>query len=331
MVTVAKRDGAGLPASAIVAAAQGTERVEELMVRVRLPLGGLASAGDDDTRTVLRAAVAHGHGGGEVHEAGDGRQHAGAVVHEPDELADIRPAAEIEHTAQWRVMIAFRPGLHEEDASAKMIDHGLPSLGAPPFDGDVAFSARGDDPIGNVAADLLGNLRRPHPFQRMKMDVALEKQRRNADAEPMGEVLGEAVDRVVGRPVAFVQQRVVAFDDLALVVAQRSEMGVVKPKVIKGRPHVGEILPAMAEMQIAHCGSEQRDVAQGIPAAEDEFPPVLMGMRDERGPAAARSDDAPFTNAGARVKPGVQCAHVRKLHGDMRNASCDVVTSTFHF
>ena len=40
-------------------------------------------------RAVPGPPVAHRHGGGEVHEAGDGTQDAGAVVDEPDEMADI--------------------------------------------------------------------------------------------------------------------------------------------------------------------------------------------------------------------------------------------------
>lgn len=59
-VAVAERDGAGFPTAAIVAAPEGAEGVEELMVRVGAPVHGLAAAGDNDARAVLRAA---GRGG----------------------------------------------------------------------------------------------------------------------------------------------------------------------------------------------------------------------------------------------------------------------------
>src|SRR5258708_3096590 len=45
-----ERDGARFPAATMVAAEQRAGGVEVLVVRIRLPLRGLASAGDDDTR-----------------------------------------------------------------------------------------------------------------------------------------------------------------------------------------------------------------------------------------------------------------------------------------
>ena len=53
-ITVAEWDGAGFPAAAVIAAGEGAEGVEELMVRVGFPMARLASARDDDAGAVLR-------------------------------------------------------------------------------------------------------------------------------------------------------------------------------------------------------------------------------------------------------------------------------------
>ena len=67
-ITVAKRNGAGFPASAIIAAPERPERVQKLMVRIGLPLRRFASTGDDDAGAIQRAALAGRNSGGEVHE-----------------------------------------------------------------------------------------------------------------------------------------------------------------------------------------------------------------------------------------------------------------------
>lgn len=64
VVAVAERDGAGFPAAAIIAAGKCAEGVEELMVRVGLPMARLAASSDDDAGAVLRALGADGHGCG---------------------------------------------------------------------------------------------------------------------------------------------------------------------------------------------------------------------------------------------------------------------------
>lgn len=153
------------------------------MVRVGFPLHRLASARDGDAGAILWTTGADGDSGGEVHEAGDGAEHADAVMYEADELPDIGFPAQIEHAAQWRVMIAGRSDLNEEDFAPEMIDDGLPSLGGPPFDGDVGFAPGGDDPIRHIRAYDFRDLWRPHFFHWMKMDVAFEKSGADANAE----------------------------------------------------------------------------------------------------------------------------------------------------
>ena len=261
-VAVAERDGAGFPAAAIVAAGERAEGVEELMVRVGFPLRGLASAGDDDAGAILRAACADGDGGGEVHDAGDGAEHADAVMHESDELAHIRLSAQVEHAAQGRMMVAFCADLDEKDFAPEVIHHGLPSLGGPPFDGDIGLAPGGDNPIWHVRADDFSDLRRPRFFQRMQMDVALEKRGANPHAEPGGEMLRKAMDDVIRRGVALLDQCIVALDNFALIVVERGNVRMVQPQIVEGRAHIGDKPARMRAVQLADGGGEQHDVAQ---------------------------------------------------------------------
>ena len=284
LVAVAEGDGAGFPAASIVAAFQRAEGVEELVVRVGFPVGRFASAGDDDAGAVQRAVRTHGDGRGEMHDSCDRAQDARAVMDEADELAHIRPAPEIEHAAQGRVMVVLSPDLDEEDAAPEVIHDGLPPLRGPPFDADVRLAPGGDDPIRHVRADQRGDLRHPRLLHGMQMDVAPEQSRADADAELRGEVLREAVDGVEGRGVALIQQRVIAFDRLRFVVAQRGDVRIMQPQAVEGRAEVGEELAGVRAVQFAEGGGEERDVAEGIPAAEDELPFPLVRMRkaDER-------------------------------------------------
>ena len=86
-VAVAEGQRARLPAAAVVAAAQRTHGVDELMVRIGGEVGRLAAAGDDHAGPVQRHAGFHLDRGGEVHQEAHRRQRALGVVHQPDELA----------------------------------------------------------------------------------------------------------------------------------------------------------------------------------------------------------------------------------------------------
>ena len=226
-ISIAKRDGAGFPTAAIIAARESTQSVEKLVVRVGFPLCGLAASCDDDAGAIWRTVFAGRNSSGEVHDSGDGAEDTGAVVDETDELAHIRLPPEIEHTAQCGVMIAGGSDLCEEDAAFEMIYYSLPALGGPPFDSDVGLPTRRDDPIRHIGPDSLGDLRSPSPLQRMKVDVAPKQRRADGDAELAGEILREAMDAVPRAGIAFIQQRVIALDDLALAILNRSDKRIV--------------------------------------------------------------------------------------------------------
>ena len=65
--TIAQCPCARAPAAAGETAGQGANGVNELMVRVRLPMRWLTPAGNDDRGARARAIRAHGHRGREVH------------------------------------------------------------------------------------------------------------------------------------------------------------------------------------------------------------------------------------------------------------------------
>lgn len=66
-VAVSKRNGPGLPASAVVAAAQGADGMDELVVRVGFPMRRLAASGYHHAWPILRHPGRHFHRGGQVH------------------------------------------------------------------------------------------------------------------------------------------------------------------------------------------------------------------------------------------------------------------------
>ena len=216
-----------------------------------------------------------------MHDSGDRAEDARAVIHEADELADGGLFPQINDVSQCGVVVAFRPDLREEDAPFEMIHDGLPTLSGPPFDGDVALPACGDDPIRHVGTDKLCDLWRPSLLDGVKVDVAFEEPGADSHAELFRKVLGKAVDAVPRAGVAFVQQRVVALDDAPFLLADWCDVRIVQPKIVERRAKVCQIASRIRGVQFADCGGEKRDVAERIPTTEDELFPRCVGMRDE--------------------------------------------------
>ena len=106
------------------------------------------------------------------------------------------------------------------------------------------------------------------------MDVAAEHGRSDTEAQPFVQMLDEAVNEVIGRLVAPVDQRVFAVDRLRarVVVGEPGDIGVVLPKIGARRPHVGLELAGISPMQVAHGGGQHDDVAGGQAVAQDQLP-----------------------------------------------------------
>ncbi len=247
------------------------------------PLRGFAASGDDHAGAIARAVLARSDGSGQVHDARDGADDTGAVMHQPHQFPHLRLPPEIEDAAQRGMRVIRRADLNEENTPAEMIDDGLPSFGRPPLDGAVAFSASDDDPIRHLEAKHFGDLRRPCAFQRVEVDVAAELGGADAQVEFAVQVFGEAVNGVIRRAVALLQQREIALDSFRLVVAQRGDPGIVQPQVIEGRADIREELAGTSAVQIAHSSGEQHNVAERIPAAQNEPAAGIAAQREVCG------------------------------------------------
>src|SRR2546427_81435 len=120
LITVTERYDARTPAAAVLAASQRTRAMQELVVRVGLPVRRLSSTRDHDAWPLARHIGSRLDSRGQVHHHRDRAQHALRVMHEAHELAQVGPTAKVDHVVErWMAMprLAY---LHEQDASAKM-------------------------------------------------------------------------------------------------------------------------------------------------------------------------------------------------------------------
>ena len=92
-----------------------------LMMRIGLPLRGLAPAGDDDARPVSRTAFTSTAAARCISRLTIVRTPC-AWYMKPDELAQVGPAAQIDHAAQCWMGVMSLADMHEQDAAAKRVD-----------------------------------------------------------------------------------------------------------------------------------------------------------------------------------------------------------------
>src|SRR5687767_6484551 len=121
-------------------------------MRINFPVRRLAPAGDNHCGARGRTIGTRWHRGGEMHQRSDTAENPLRVIDQSHQLAQVRPATEIEHILERWMIVTDLSNLDEEDPAAKMIDDSLVSPPVPPFDGEVEFAARIDDPERQVAA-----------------------------------------------------------------------------------------------------------------------------------------------------------------------------------
>ncbi len=271
-VAIAEWADAGAPAAAL-GAGELSHGVDELVGGVGLPVRGFAASGDDDAGTVVAAGILAGDGGGEVHEAGHAAERALGVVHQPDQLPQIGLSTQINDPVERRVVVLQFTHLDELDAVAEVVDHLLMAIFRPPFDGDVAFSAGGDDPERGVLAGSFVDLRIPGALQFREVEIAVEGGGRDAQSELVVEILGVRLQVVAGRLVAALDQGGTAMDHLhpPSPFFERGQVRVVVPNLCGGGADVGEEPTGIGQVQIPDGGGQHHDVARRVSVFEDQF------------------------------------------------------------
>ena len=150
VITIAQRDSPRPPATAIRATGQLPHFVDELMIRVGFPMRRFTSSSDDDAGTAWRISRFGLDRRSQMHGGGDPAQHSLGMVNEPDELAQIRFAAQVDHAFQLWMVVTSLAHLHKLDPASEMIDDFLVPLRLPPFDRDIEFAACDYNPEGCI-------------------------------------------------------------------------------------------------------------------------------------------------------------------------------------
>jgi hypothetical protein len=167
--------------------------------------------------------------------------------------------------------VALLAALHEGEAAAEVIDHLLVAVGVPPLGGEVVLAAGHDDPeaVGDAHRGVRG---RRLPFGGGQVDVAVEAGDGDAQAEALFEVLGVAVEEVVGPLVALVDEGVVHVEgaDAGVALAEPREVGVVLPEGVGGGADVGLEAGGVGGVQVADGGGQHDDVAGTLEGPQDQ-------------------------------------------------------------
>jgi hypothetical protein len=82
----------------------------------------------------------------QVHQQRHRAQHALAVIHQPDELTQVRFPTQVDDALQVEMMVAVRAHLDKLDAPPEMIHHPLIPRPLPPLDRKIALPTRADEP-----------------------------------------------------------------------------------------------------------------------------------------------------------------------------------------
>ncbi len=280
-VAIAEWQRPRLPAAAVVAAAQRTHRVDELVMRVGGEVRRFAATGHDDARPVLRHARFHFDGSRQMHEEAHGRERALRVVHQPDEFAVRGAATQIHHAVERGMVVVVLAHLHEEQPVAEVVDDGLVACRVPPFDRVVELPTRGEQPERRAVAFEGFDLAEPVLLRLVDVQVALEIGHADAQPELLVQVLDEAIEEVARLLVAAMDEGVVAVEHLhvGVVFRERRQVRIVVPEIRAGRADIGQELAGVAPMQVPHGGGQHHDVAGRLKVPEDELAHTFQSDR----------------------------------------------------
>src|SRR6266850_3261 len=149
-VTIPERRRSVFPTTSVGAARQSTIGVDKLVAGISLPVSRFAAAGNYNTRPVPRQSRPAFDGGGQMHQSGDGTKHPLRMINQSDQFTQICPSAQINGSLQPGMVMILSAYLNELDATAKMVNDRLVTVGLPPFDGNIKLPTRGHDPKRSI-------------------------------------------------------------------------------------------------------------------------------------------------------------------------------------
>lgn len=241
---------------------------------IGLPVRRLPPAGDDYGRPIPGPARlcldCRRQMHGERHRA-DG---AVGVVHQTDELADVRLSHQIDDSREPRMPVIGLSALHELDAAPEMIDNLLIACRVPPLGGEIELASRQYDPERALMAGLL-HLAHPGLFQRREVDVPLEFGERDANSQLVFKELCVAVDKMIGCGIAAIDQGIVHADDTDIPFVSR-ELGdpwVMFPKRARRGVDGRQVFAGMGTVEIPDSRGQHDHIA----GTESAFQQQLLG------------------------------------------------------
>ena len=81
-----------------------------------------------------------------MHQSCHRTQDALRMVHQPNQLAHVRSASQIDHSLELGMIMMVLPHLDKLDLPAEIIHNLLKPIFVPPFDREIEFPARHHDP-----------------------------------------------------------------------------------------------------------------------------------------------------------------------------------------
>jgi hypothetical protein len=166
-----------------------------------------------------------------MHQKGHRTQNTGGMANQLDEFASGCPAPQVDYSGQRRVVMSSFAHLDKIYATFKVIHHVLPSAPVPPFDAEIVFSTRANNPTGFAGLQLFGQGRRARFFLRAQMDVTVKCGGFKPEVQLSAQVPDIAVDKMVGKLIALMNQRIMTLHGsrFRIVIGDAREERVVLP------------------------------------------------------------------------------------------------------
>ena len=143
------------------------------------------------------------------------------------------------------MMVGPLPDLHELDTVLEMIHDFLISVVVPPLDRIVQLATRNQQPERLIDPFTLSIFRKPNSFFVGNMNVTLEIRHANPKSKQVVQICWKRVQEVAGGIVRLIDERIVTVDNFhtAFTFLNPCDVGVVRPQVAEGSPHVREKFP----------------------------------------------------------------------------------------